>query len=352
MAAEIQKRRDAGKDLAGVVFRTILIVLPADAESRVHINEEVRLQWAVTPRYPASMCKEPGAILSPEDFEDVDDARLPQVPRDAGFFLLIYERGSYHLVFDVTPCYPAIPAEIPLEEIRKQVMRELAQLLHHRLFSQCFEQAAAVREAMLKDGWWPALCLLPKPYLRMAAAYAANDRQGAATIAAEYMTPDRISAMMTEWWSVPEFAAQRDAIQQGVNCYARCEYVAAVRTLVPCIEGTVARRAKAAGQAPPKHRQMPDELRSLAPHLADTNLPRKTLDEFIVYLRDHFFQPFDWGDAHVDQADGRHAVAHGARVQEDQRGALQSILALDSLCRPLRAPRPRDVVAEPPRDPD
>jgi hypothetical protein len=308
------------------------------AQSRVLINEEVDIGVLAQFRYPDAVPKTPGTMLAADEFEDMSDVRLPQVPADVGFVLLIYRRGTRCLAFDFTPCYPDVPTDIPLGEIRQGILRDLANAMAEGIYGRCFAHPEAVRQAMLEDGWWPALCLLPNTYDKMASAYAVGEPNTAAEIASSYLTGDRLSMMVAHWWSVPEFQERRCLIEQALNCHLQGSYGAAVCTLVPCMEGIVVSRHKAVdnGQRSPTHRQIPERLSALASDMPSAPVFSKEFEEFQVYLKRRFYGQF------------RHKVTHGAKLNYCPTDSIQTIVALDSLYRRFRLPVPTDIAVKPP----
>jgi len=336
LGSELQQRRAEGKVPQDILLRRVLVMLPAAAPSRVLINDEVEYEALAQFRYSESVPKAPGTILPTDEFEDICDVRLPQVPPDSGFLLLLCERSTGCIGFDFTPCYPDVQTDMPIADIRRNVLRNLANALAESIFGACFKQPDAVRQGMLQDGWWPALCLLPQTFNSMAEAYAAGDPQGAASIAEAYITGDRLSVMASHWWSVPEFEERRSLIEQAVSCYLQRWYGAATCALVPCIEGIVASRAKAEGKKGPACGKMADVLPELASDLPSTFVLSTEFEEFRAYLAKHFFRKY------------RHVVAHGAKLDYGPADFLQIVVALDSLYRRFRLPVRTDVVVKPP----
>jgi len=342
---ELRRRQADGRPYIAegnvLLLSRALVVLPPDAEARVFFNKEVQLQFDSLPRYPSAMeLTPPGAPLTAQDFEDIISASLPQVTAQDGFLLFAYGSGTHYAAFDFLPCGPRGAHDESPDPARQAIMRGLAAVFAEDMFGACFEQPEAIREAMLKDGWWPAMCLLPDVYLAIAAAYARSEPQAAIETVLAFLTSERLKVMVENWWSLAEFSKHKQLIEEGLSCYTQRLYGAAFSTLAPCLEGIITRRLKAKGEAAPKHRGIPDAIARLG--AVPSYLPEKACAEFTEYVRQHFYQRFDWNwaESDVEEAEGRHAVAHGAKLVYDAADAVQVIVALDSLYRIIRPPNP------------
>ncbi len=336
LAPEIDDRHRRGVCEKPLPMWRALIVLPPDGPSRVYLNGDAVVHYEVVTRYPSGQGKTIGDIVVPEDIDDIINVCLPQVTDVDGFLLLTVQQFATYLAFDCLPCHPKPNSGLVLADIRKGIMRTLCSVFVDEVFGRCFGAEPGLEEQLVKDGWWPAQCLLPVVWLKMLDAYRGGEPEKAAAIAAEFATTAMLGRMKAEWMTLPEFKEQEQPIAEGVDCYLRGQYAAAARTLVPCIEGIVARRAKSRGMAIPKHRGIPETVEALAADVSGTNLPSRAFDGFIQHLRDYVLQRFRWSDAKVGEAEGRHADTHGATATYEQGYGLRIILALDSLYRYLR----------------
>lgn len=318
---------------------SFLVVLHADNSADVHVND---ISTVVDIRPKRSLKK--GEVVTGHDIADIGKVSFPDItvlPTDkviycfkVGWRFGLFFDSSYHAALP-----SSAPANASQELSIEQMQQDIGTLLRYLSFYHVYKvfESDEQYEAMLNDGWFPFLELLPADYKQLRAAYENNFNIAGATDAlVARFTPDRMSHMMDKWWGNSLFSAKKKLIEAGVNAYLQNSddgTINCIKTIASEIEGILRERYRA-------DKGTVDEAKALdlINHTIEQGRRSSGSDSSLIlatplldYMRRVIFPKFSQDSGNVSLS--RHTASHGVATAEQytRTRALQFILTLDQI---------------------
>lgn len=162
----------------------------------------------------------------------------------------------------------------------------------------------------------------------------ANSETAISNVIAKFNT-DRIKAMTAKWWSIPQFAAQQQIIEVGLDQFltnTKAGDIAAIKTLVTELDGILQRKHfEDLRLDTRKSKPRTEYLRKLGMLKFGSEEATILPNLFSDYLNKVIFASFDIATGSLDMS--RNSAAHGVAKPEayTRERALQLILTLDQI---------------------
>jgi hypothetical protein len=303
---------------------TILLVIRPDNSAELWVDTaaiamQCRLKRAVAAR----------TVIFESDIADVTGMSFPCVTIGEKDKVLCWfrEGWSFGLAFDFNP-----DGKLDLVWF-STALGTLHRQLHYRHLYQAVNDPA-ISGPLLTAGWFPFVEIITNEFRELAAhAEAGFDIAEVEPKIVAAFDVTRIAHLFERWVAKPHFSAKAVLLKEAVEAFTAQKPASAIKIILTEIEGILNDAHKAAyGGRGAKLKgllafaQVSAEQRAGGP---DTLFFPAA---FGHYLADHTFANFD-PVAETGTAGSRHAVGHGAAVQDSytMTRALQAILTLDQL---------------------
>lgn len=242
-----------------------------------------------------------GEVVTDDDIADIERVRFKdfEVPPDAG--LIAHFRVAWRpvLYFDFGPQQP----EPQLRHVDYDLA--LGALYAQTAYHYLFRMEPELCERMFSDGWFPFVRLLPGRFRNLLRAFKSNGDPGSSIDAVlTFCSVERLERWSTLWFTRAAIAEHQEFIVSALRSYRNNDFIAAVATLYPRIEGIL--RSLEVNTKGHSQGALAARIETVAakthPH-ANVRLP--TL--FKKYLTSFYFRNFSDTDAPIS----RNSVAHG-----------------------------------------
>lgn len=234
---EVRRRYGDKGPPEGFSICQCLIRLPPDAPPIVEFNNEI--QWLAEVRKPVGIAFDRGDAVLLHHIEEILSVRPPEYKGRQVAFICVQKRsdGGFTVVFDSTP---SLPDYVVLPESEKWKYSDLV----CRYLNAVIEERVIVahdrkQQALASIGLWAAPALIPYPLSLCVQHLENNIPEAARAAVVQFCTPQWLEERAGTWGVVPELAARSPLVQQAVQAHKRGEYILAIHTIVPQIEGIV-----------------------------------------------------------------------------------------------------------------
>lgn len=270
-----------------------------------------------------------GSMIFDGDVADVTSMNFPCVSIGGkdGVLCLFREGWSFGLAFDFNP-----DGDLDLTAF-SNALGTLYRKLHYRHLYETVNDPV-IFPRLQAAGWFPFVEIIASEF-RDLARYVESEFDLAeieAKIVAAF-DAERLAHLFERWAAKPHFAAKAALLKEAVEAFSAQKPASVIKIVLTEIEGVLNDAFKLTHGG---HGAKLRELLTFARASAEARTGgQETLyfpAAFGSYLASHTFANFDPA-AQVGSAGSRHAVGHGAAVQESytMTRALQAILTLDQL---------------------
>ncbi len=330
---EDRKRRSVAPDK---VIQA-LIVMPQDGDSKVFFNAEAPIQ--VTCSFKRIDIKpKKGDPIFWGDVKHVDRAIVPHVKKGDGYILIYWDRFKYHIWFEC-PDYGE-KGEIG-ERKSGRIDGINAQYFIIDAVKKWLSIDKRVESELSADGWWPALAILPQPWLQLVNSYNNGKKQEGIDYITDFVDNDLNQKMFDNWMTSPLFKARYQPLSELIDSYNRGNYYSVAQVAVSQVNGILREFTKRTDGHSPREMKLADSAREKRPYSEDSIIAFMSSEKFIDHLKNIFFKPYN-SATEIDEALQRHPLMHGDVKNATQAMALQGILSLDSLLHTVQS----GVIAE------
>jgi hypothetical protein len=336
---ELEARIRAGTLAADFQIRRCLIKLPQGSKPIVEFNAEVKLRAKV--KLPGHCKPEAGDVASLDDIEYIERVYPPEVGGvRVAFCYAHWVNGQFAVFFDFTPNHDDIPQSAADEWTMGEA---IGQAVHSSLVELALAVHDTIQADLTKIGLWAAPAILPYPLSRIASLVQSGDDVSARRLFVEYCSVKRLGDLLTEWWSVPAFAARRKLFEQAFEAHTASQFYLSVSTLVPHLEGVMTDWLHASiPDMPWKQESKTKKFRDLVAANPDaTPTYRRVVESAISFiLEGPALATFkNWLDSFDVSFANRNVVGHGRfddRVYSEEN-SIKLFLMLDTIRQVLAA---------------
>lgn len=309
----------------------MVVVFHPDRTAHLFINRELGTIAKCRMKTPAKTGPAVGSMVFANHIADIVAVKPDvRIAKGDGVFYCAKVGWKFALWFDLTG------------DVNEQEMQLELGALHRRLgFDHLFRvvENGPQYEAMVSDGWFPFLELLPADHQDLAKVYADRvDFQNRIAAIVKRFTAERVDRIADRWWDTSVFADKREIIEAGLDAYKQGTprgFTNAYKNLSTEVEGILrAQYSEDKGGPGARHMRIGDFIEHViakesAKEGRGTSLTLPT--HFLTYLKDHLFGRFDEaaGNTPMSRNLAGHGVAAAGEYTQDR--ALQAILTLDQL---------------------
>lgn len=195
-----------------------------------------------------------------------------------------------------------------------------------------YQTNSVLKNKLYGAGWFPFIRILGKPFNEIFNMIK-NDLPltDIENVIISSFDDTKINSMYNTWVSNQIFRKRELFLKKGIDEYLEKDFISAIHVLYPCIEGILQDLSYDIETQGDAGERLTTKLIS---YLKSKNPETQLLlpDNFKEYLIDSYFMKFNRKSEVIELS--RHALAHGAAINEDdynQVKTLQAILILDQL---------------------
>lgn len=315
-----------GRGIAPDKVTQALIVMPHDSESKVFFNAEAPIQVSCSFKRTDIRPKKGDPILY-GDIKHIDRAFVPHVKKGDGYILIYWDRYKYHIWFEC----PDYGKKGEIGERKSGRIDGLnAQYFINDAVKKWLNIDKRIENELSTDGWWPALTILPQPWLQLVNSYYKGIKQEGIDLVAEFLSKDLIRKLFDNWMLNPLFKLRCQPLHELVDNFKRDNHFSVSQIAVSQINGILREFTKRMDGHSPREMKLADSAREKRPFSENSILAFLSSEKYIDHLKNIFFKHYD-SAAEIDEALMRHPLMHGDVKNATKAMALQGILSLDSL---------------------
>ena len=303
---------------------TVLLVIKPDNTAELWVDTA-----AVSVRCAMKRDIKPGTAVFEHDIADITGMGFPCVDigeRDK-VLCIFREAWRFGFAFDMNP-----DRKLDLESFCTTLGTLHRELRYRHLYQAIADEALFAR--LIGSGWFPFVEIISGEFKELLHHIEAGfELADIEPIIIAKFDEDRLQHLLSRWLTKPHFAAKSSLLKEAIEAFVSGKPVTVIKILLTEIEGILNDAYRAA------HGGHGAKLKELLAFAGDAAARRaggaNTLlfpTSFGRYLAQNTFANFD-PIAAAGTAASRHAVGHGAAVQESYTmpRALQAILTLDQV---------------------
>jgi hypothetical protein len=227
---EIERRRTSDLEQPVAIDRC-LIKLPRDRPAIIAFNNDIH--WDATIVVPPHTSIEKGQLVLLHQVQQISGVQPPVLDGKPVPFVYLFRHGlAYHIIFDFV-------AEETDARKEWKFSRAIAESLQQVLIERTLRVQEALKGLLRAHGLWAAPALLPYPLSRIAKQLEEGDIERAHLTLREHCTPQFLEEIASKWWSIGQFAARRQLIEDALRAHKEGKYRLSIPALLPQLEGIV-----------------------------------------------------------------------------------------------------------------